>query len=96
MYGDDEEQALVFEVTGLTIKSKELDYLYKLLLSLHGQIVGGEYWTEVEEYLSKKHVKLWINNLIDSLKKEGWADYVKTNLDIWYNQRNKAVETSSN
>ncbi len=81
MYGDEKEEKLVFKIVGFQDYSKELEALYKTLHSLLGTTVGDEHWRNAENYLSSESVKGWINRLIDSLKEQGWADYVRERLD---------------
>ena len=81
MYGDEKESKFIFEIVGFQDRSKELEYLYKTFYSLRGTTVGDEHWHNVENYLSNEPVKGWVNRLINSLKEQGWADYVRQSLD---------------
>jgi hypothetical protein len=81
MYGDEKEEKLIFEIVGFQDRSKELESLYKTLHSLLGTTVGGELWRGVENDLSSEPLRSWINNLITSLKSQGWAEYVRERLD---------------
>ncbi len=79
MYGDEKDSRFVFEIVGFQDQLKELETLYKTLHSLLGTTVGDEYYHKVEKYLSSE--KGWINRLIDSLKEQGWTDYVRESSD---------------
>ncbi len=81
MYGDEKEEKLIFEITGFQDRIKELESLYKTLHSLRGTTIGSELWRGVENELSSEPLRSWINNLITSLKGQGWAEYVRERLD---------------
>jgi hypothetical protein len=81
MYGDETREAFVFKIVGFQDHSDELESLYETLHSLFGTRVGDEDWKIAENYFSGKPIKDWVNRLIDSLKEQGWADYVRERLD---------------
>ena len=81
MYGDEKEEKLIFEVVGFQDQSKELEKIYDMLHSLRGTTIGDTDWRNVETYISSEPVRSWINRLIDSLKEQGWAEYVRTQLE---------------
>jgi hypothetical protein len=73
--GGAESIGVIFEVWGFTEPMPELEQIYSLLADVGAKMERDR--TEVENFLSSKPIKSWVNALIEFLKQQtNWTEYV--------------------
>lgn len=83
MYGEQGKEAkLIYDILASSDYSNNLAVIYSTLESIQGTVVGGKDYNNIQRFLQRSDVSLWINNFIISLKEQlDWSNYVRRALD---------------